>query len=58
MATPQKVNYTDISRCQYLKCEDTCYGPICYCTLEAWGEKAVCGQPVKEACEKEHYIVM
>lgn len=58
MAIPQKVDFTDISSCQFLKCEDTCYGPICYCILEAWGDKTLCPHEVKEVCEKEHYIVM
>jgi len=58
MAIPQKVDFTDISTCQFLKCEDTCYGPICYCILEAWGDKTLCPREVKEVCEKEHYIVM
>ncbi|WP_422444792.1 hypothetical protein [Thermoanaerobacterium sp. DL9XJH110] len=58
MPAPKKVNYTEIAGCEFLKCEDTCYGPICYCDLEAWGNKAPCSDAVKETCEKEHHIIM
>lgn len=58
MGIPNKIDYTDISRCKHLKCEDTCYGTICFCDLEAWGDKAICGNNVKTACQEEHHIIM
>jgi hypothetical protein len=56
--TPQKVDYTEISRCKYLKCEDTCYGSICFCDLEAWGHKAECGDSIKNTCQENHHIIV
>ena len=58
MSTPTKVNYTEISGCKFLKCEDTVYGPICFCDLAAWGKTAACNEEIKDVCEKEHHIIM
>jgi len=58
MKTPTKVNYLEISKCQFLKCEDTCYGIICYCDVGAWGQQTPCSKNVQQACEKDHHIIM
>ncbi|HHV18906.1 MAG TPA: hypothetical protein GXZ27_08640 [Thermoanaerobacterales bacterium] len=58
MAIPQKVNFTEIASCKYLKYEETCYGPIQYCSLQAWGKHAACKNDIKQTCENEHYIIM
>jgi len=57
MKMPTRVNHSEIAQCQFLKCEDTCYGIICYCDIGAWGQ-APCSREVQEACEKDHHIIM
>mgnify|MGYP000896137435 FL=1 len=58
MSTPQKVSFTEIAGCKYLKYEETCYGPIQYCDLQAWGNDAPCCDKIKQTCESEHHIIM
>ncbi|MGI6486066.1 MAG: hypothetical protein ACOX15_07130 [Tepidanaerobacteraceae bacterium] len=55
---PTNKNYTEISKCKFLKCEDTVYGQICFCDLAAWGRPAACSPEIKSICEEEHHIVM
>ncbi|MGB9840862.1 hypothetical protein [Thermovenabulum sp.] len=54
MKVPEKKDFTQIAECPYLKCEETCYGIACYCSLEAVGKKEACSFEVKKACEEEH----
>ncbi|MGB9814010.1 MAG: hypothetical protein ACPLRZ_09260 [Thermovenabulum sp.] len=54
MKVPEKTDFTQISECPYLKCEETCYGITCYCLLGAEGKKEACSAEVKKACEEEH----
>lgn len=58
MAVPKKVDFTEIANCKYLKYEETCYGPIQYCNLQAWGNHVACSKDIKQTCENEHYIIM
>ncbi|SHM27021.1 hypothetical protein SAMN05660826_00621 [Caldanaerovirga acetigignens] len=55
---PENANYTEISACSFLKCEETCYGTICYCDFSAWGKKPPCKDEVKKVCESEHYLMV
>jgi len=58
MAIPRKINFTEIATCKHLKYEETCYGPIQYCSLHVWGNHVPCSEDIKEICEKDHYIIM
>ena len=58
MTVPKTTSFTEIANCKHLKYEETCYGPIQYCSLQAWGHTPACSYDVKQICENEHFIVM